>query len=264
MEKNKTMNALLENAIDSLKVGMDFFIKDEYPYSNKHAILTIFHSIELILKEYLYRKNPILIYKNIDKPINEDSSTVGIDSLFLRLENLKIGLPEEYKIIIRKIKKRRNRIEHHRYERDENDSSVIGEALKFITYFVEDKLNVELSDHIDPVLLDNIEKTIFNYQELQSIADSRLEYWIREQAPEVDFDNNEIDIFDYFEGTLECPICNYEFLVLEIMPKPFCFYCNKEVDAKVCNDCGFTFLEEDNCPYCSFSDDSPILIIENQ
>jgi len=257
------MNALLENAIDSLKVGMDFYLKDEYRYSHKHAILTIFHSIELFLKEYLYRINPILIYKNIDKPIKDDSTTVGIDSLFFRLDNLKIGLPDEYKEIIRKIKKRRNRIEHHRYERDVNDSFAIGEALKFITYFVEGKLNVKLSDHIDSSLLDKIEKTIFHYQELRYIADSRLEKWLREQAPDIDFDNDEFNIFDYFDGTVECPVCNNEFLVLEKEPEPFCFYCNKEIDAKMCEDCGIVYIKGDNCPYCSFSDDSPILIKEN-
>lgn len=257
------MNALLENAIDSLKVGMDFYLKDEYTYSHKHAILTIFHSIELFLKEYLYRINPILIYRNIDKPIKDDSITVGIDSSFVRLDNLKIGLTHEYKEIIRKIRKRRNRIEHHRYERDANDSFAIGEALKFITYFVEGKLNVKLSDHIDSSLLDKIEKAIFHYQELLDIADSRLEKWLREQAPDIDFDNDEFQIGDYFCDAVECPVCNNGFLVLEKEPEPFCFYCNKEIDAKMCGNCGIAYIKGDNCPYCSFSDDSPILIKEN-
>ena len=183
MENNKAMNALLENAIDSLKVGMDFYLKDEYTYSHKHAILTIFHSIELFLKEYLYRINPLLIYQNIDKPVKEDSKTVGIDSLLYRLDNLKVGLPDEYKNIIGKIRKRRNRIEHHRYDRSKSDSFIIGEALKFINYFVEFKLNVKLSESIDPKLLDEIEKAIFTYQELHQIADYRLEEWIKNIRP---------------------------------------------------------------------------------
>jgi hypothetical protein len=90
------MNPLLFNAVDSLKVGMEFFMRGDSDTTHKHAILTIFHSIELFLKEYLFRINPILIYRNIDKSITDDSITVGINEIIARLENLKIGLPKEH------------------------------------------------------------------------------------------------------------------------------------------------------------------------
>jgi hypothetical protein len=53
----------------------------------KHSILTIFHAIELFLKEYLHRTSHILIYKNIDAKITETSLTVGIKEILVRLEN---------------------------------------------------------------------------------------------------------------------------------------------------------------------------------
>jgi hypothetical protein len=46
------MNALYENAVDSLRIGMEFFLKEKNYSSRKHAILTLFHAIELLLKEF--------------------------------------------------------------------------------------------------------------------------------------------------------------------------------------------------------------------
>jgi hypothetical protein len=63
---------IYENAVDSVKVGMTFYLADRSYSSGKHAILTLFHAIELLVKEYLYRINPILIYRHIDKRIQED------------------------------------------------------------------------------------------------------------------------------------------------------------------------------------------------
>lgn len=42
--------------------------------SRKHAIMTVFHAMELMLKEQLARTNPILIYKNIDTKITDDAN----------------------------------------------------------------------------------------------------------------------------------------------------------------------------------------------
>ena len=55
-----------------LRIGMEFFLKEDGYSSRKHAILTVFHAIELLLKERLAQTNPILIYKNIDAKITDD------------------------------------------------------------------------------------------------------------------------------------------------------------------------------------------------
>ncbi len=54
------MSPLLENAVDSLKVDLEHFLEGTKESSGKHAILTIFHSIELLLKEALYRFSPFI------------------------------------------------------------------------------------------------------------------------------------------------------------------------------------------------------------
>lgn len=247
------MSALFENAIDSLKVGMTFFLKDEHESSNKHAILTIFHSIELFLKEYLYRINPILTYRDIDRRITDDSQTVGIKEILIRLENLKVGLPDEQRKSIENIQKRRNRIEHHRYDKEESDGYIIGESLKFITFFVEMKLNCELKNYLESSLLGEIEKAIFDYQELESIASSRLEKWLKKQYP--DWNPWEENTPDEFAGTVDCPKCNNTYLVIDGIERPFCFYCNMDIEAVECESCGIVLYKNEKCPYCANFDE---------
>jgi hypothetical protein len=144
-----SMSAIFENAVDSLRIGMEFFLKEETYSSRKHAILTVFHAIELLLKERLARTNPILIFKNIDVKITEDAQTVGIREALTRLENLRLGIPVEEKKVLENIQKVRNRIEHHRYDmKDSEDNNLIAASLKFIMYFVEFELAEKLDGHI--------------------------------------------------------------------------------------------------------------------
>jgi len=55
-------SAIFENAVDSLRIGMEFFLKETSYSSRKHAILTVFHAIELLVKDRLAQTDPILIY----------------------------------------------------------------------------------------------------------------------------------------------------------------------------------------------------------
>ena len=134
-------SAIFENAVDSLRIGMEFFLKETSYSSRKHAILTVFHAIELLVKDRLAQTNPILIYKNIDIKITDDAQTVGIREALTRLENLGLGIPAEEKKTIENIQRVRNRIEHHRYDHNEaEDETIIAASLKFILYFVEFEL----------------------------------------------------------------------------------------------------------------------------
>lgn len=119
------MSDIYSNAVDSLRIGIEHFLKEPNYSSRKHAILTLFHAIELFLKEQLYRTNRLLIYRNIDAPITDDSQTVEIKEALARLQNLGLGLPKQQRTVIEDIQKRRNRIEHHRYDQKEEDEVVI-------------------------------------------------------------------------------------------------------------------------------------------
>src|SRR4029077_14555306 len=124
-QKHTELSPIYQNALDSLRIGMEFFLKQDGYSSRKHAILTIFHAIELLLKERLAQTNPILIYKNIDLKITDDAQTVGVREALARLENLHFGIPAEEKKIIENIQKVRNRIEHHRYDQSEKEDGAI-------------------------------------------------------------------------------------------------------------------------------------------
>lgn len=248
------MNSIFENAVDSLEVGMKFFLSSGERTSRKHAILTIFHSIELFLKEYLYRQNPILIYRNIDKKIHDDSLTVGISEILIRLGNMNIALPEEEVKTIRSIQKRRNRIEHHRYDIVEEDENTIAESLKFIIFFTEFYLDEKISDHIDSEVQSKIQNLVMNYMDRWNLANINLNKWLMEQFPGWSEDIS--DTPDEFPGTLHCPICREGYLIIEDIDKPFCFWCNMVIDAEECENCGQTFIKGDGC--CAPEEDNVI------
>lgn len=239
------MSDIYANAVDSLRIGIEYFLKEPGYSSRKHAILTLFHAIELFLKEQLHRTNPLLIYRSIDSPITEDSQTVGIKEALARLENLGLGLPKQPRAIIERIQKRRNRIEHHRYDHEEEDERVIAESLQFILFFVDSVLRGKLEDDIPAETLRKIHRMVYERDQLDGIAMHRLEAWMRETWPE--WNNEESDTPDEFEGTNDCPICRQGFLAVGHHEKPFCFHCNTTVDAEVCEHCGRTYITGSPC-----------------
>jgi hypothetical protein len=213
--------------------------------SRKHAILTLFHAIELFLKEQLYRTNPILIYRKLDEKITDDSLTVGIKEALIRLENLGLGLPMEPQKVIEKIQKRRNRIEHHRYDHKDEDDKIISESLAFVLFFVDCVLKNKLERDLPPETLREIQRLVYDRQDLYWIAMQRFEQWMHETWPE--WNNEESETPDEFSGTLDCPICRQSFLVSGYHDKPFCFRCNTSVDAAECENCGRTYLASGVC-----------------
>lgn len=239
------MGDIYINAIDSLRISIDYFLKESGYSSRKHAILTLFHAIELFLKEQLHRTNPILIYQDIDKKITEYSRTVTIKEALTRLENLGSGLPKDQKEIIDRIQKRRNRIEHHRYDHKLEDDVTIAESLSFILYFVEFALKGNLESDIPAETLREIQRIVRDRQERYWVAMHRLEEWMQGIWPQ--WNREEDDTPKEFQGTQDCPICRESFLVIEQLYKPFCFHCNTTVDAGVCEHCGRSFLMSEGC-----------------
>jgi hypothetical protein len=195
--------------------------------------------------------NQILIYKNIDAKIGAESLTVGIKDILVRLENLNLGLPKEQQLVIEKIQRRRNRIEHYRYDRREEDESIIAESLQFIIFFIDDVLKNKLESDIENDLLREIQNVIFVHQERDQLAGYRLDRWMKETWKDCWKDAEHIsDVPDEFSGTHDCPICCQSYLLIGYYEKPFCFYCNTSVDAELCENCGTTRLASEGCSGC--------------
>ena len=234
------MNPIFQNAVDSLAVGIRFYLSKDEANSQKHAILAIFHAIELFLKEYLFRIHPNLVYRNIDQRICDDSPTVGARELPVRLENFGLELPKVERKVVQALQARRNRIEHLSYEKLPPDPAVLGESLKFITFFVESVLNERLADHLDNELLSELRRVVFTYDELAGMAERRLHEWLRRTFG--DWDSELEDLPEGFDGTLPCPACRQDYLVVDNVDRPHCFFCDADVDAGECGICGRTYL----------------------
>lgn len=249
---------LLENAVDSLGVGIRFFLDEKFETAKKHAILMVFHSMELLLKEQLRRINPILMYRDIDKKITDDSFTVGLKEILARLENLGRGLPAEEKAVLGDLQRRRNIIEHHRYDPSPDDAVVIGKALRFITWFITVHLRLDLERVVEKKLLKRVLKLVLDYKENLALADHELEQWIvRAYAKDGDDPKVHSAAMDRFPGTVECPKCKNEMLVMGFQKRVipitgkrggYCFYCREEFDVAICDSCGRTFLGDEKTP----------------
>ena len=172
--------------------------------------------------------------------------TVGVREALTRLENLGLGIPAEEKKTIENIQRVRNRIEHHRYDHNEKeDEGVIASSLKFILYFIEFVLKQNLDKKVEGRVLRDINHRVFEYNERQGLAEFRFNEWARKEWP--DWKEEEEDIPDEFPGTMRCPDCRQDWLVMGYHDKSVCFHCNTSVDADCCEDCGEVFIVGESC-----------------
>jgi len=215
-----TSTEIFDNAIDSLEHGIaHYLVRSEHPTAIKHAILTLYHSIELFLKERLARVHPILIYRDIDKPITEDSQTVGLEQALGRLANLQIGLSADHCKTIRDLQKRRNTIEHHKFDPSVNHEAQVGQAIQFLLEFLPEHLDVELREFIDR------DET---YRDLLDAALSFKDRVARARK-EAEATGNPV---------VQCPECGEDALTIDPSHVHYCYYCHTDLNVECCDNCG--------------------------
>lgn len=145
---------------------------------------------------------------------------------FTRLAEYKVSLPEQYRTMLLDLQKRRNRIEHHRYDADASNRVLLGEALKFISYFLEEQLGYDLRDVLSPPLYREAKELIFDYDELVRRADKTLNDVLHGR-----------DLKDQLlMEVADCPDCGNE-AVLIGDGEPTCYFCEREVEVAYCNYC---------------------------
>ncbi len=221
------MSAIFENAIDSLKMGVSHLVDGRLQTSDKWAILELYHTIELLLKERLHRENPLFIYKHIDQAVGDDSITVGLRDILVRLENLKIAIPPDYRRMLLDRQRRRNRIEHHRFDEDKEHRAVLGEALKFINYFLAEHLGDDLEQRLSAALFRQAKELIFEYEELLRKAKESMNAAISSHSYK---DQVHLEV-------AECPECGNDTVLIGDEPHMFCHYCRIEVTLRFCGEC---------------------------
>ncbi|MEI9930408.1 MAG: hypothetical protein WDM89_07595 [Rhizomicrobium sp.] len=129
---------------------------------------------------------------------------------------------------------------------------IIADSFKFILFFVEDELKRELRTSIADSALQSIRAAIYKRNELEAIADRRLNDWMKDSWPE--WDEKIEDTPEQFSGTDDCPVCRESYLVMGYHETSFCFHCNASVPAKQCEGCGATFLANEGC-HCCYNDE---------
>lgn len=238
------MSEILENALDSLRMGVRHYLDTSLATRDKWAILQLFHAIELLLKERLRQEHKLFIYRSIDKPITPDSHTVGLQEILARFANLRVELPQEYVKILGDLQRRRNTIEHHRFSPDASHRQVLGEALKFIVYFLKEHLDEDVEDHLPPELFSQVKELIFEYEELMRRAKASLEAACSRFSPK------EQSLLE----TGVCPECGNETVLIGAGDEPFCHFCQGTVSVRRCQECG-QYLPADDITWADMCHD---------
>ena len=231
------MSEILDNALDSLRMGLRHYLDPKLEMGDKWAILELFHSIELLLKERLHEEHPLLIYRNVDKEVTDDAQTVGLAEALARFKNLDVELPSQYVTILRDLQRRRNRIEHHRFTPDADHRRVLGEALKFIGYFLEDHLGQDLKESLPSDLFHQAKELLVEYDSLVSSAEAEIE---------AIFSRCCLDPKNYPDLAIgTCPECGNRTVLVGYGERNRCYFCDEAVTVKLCDYCGEHLPEED-------------------
>ncbi len=247
---------LFENAIDSLAVGIFFYQEYKDQMAHKHAILNIFHSIELLLKERLFREDPILIYRVANKLfVKENSVTIGFDECLKRFRSIGINLSNEELKAVRALKNKRNFITHHKFIPNEiEDENILGLSLQFIGNFLENHLDTRLKDEIQSEL----------YYPIEEIVDSFEKRYLRatKQAEDMVTPKTKDDLCDP-KNLAECPECGTETMACA-HSGGYCTMCEGSFDIQNCPGCGNFTAHLDNMGQCSDCTRNLMLRIDNE
>jgi hypothetical protein len=121
--------------------------KDRPPSNRyKHAILSVFHCAELLLKERLRRINPALIWENVDQYPSRSARTVGVDKAIARLSAIgHVDIDPRDRTSLVACRNLRNAIQHHEFEIPEKEAKVLlGKLLSFVFSFSSAQLSADL------------------------------------------------------------------------------------------------------------------------
>ena len=243
MNKQNYKLTLLENAIDYLNESLKYYRKAERDLFNRNKNLdrlykfALLHAVsfaECFLKHYISLESEILIYKNCNKKnITDNTTTIGLDEIFVTLENLgQQSTLKQVSIIkneIAKLQKIRNQCMHYivSYE-PETVRDNIGSLLHKIVKFDEANKNIGVLEKIDEqstynniwsVYKENREKTLQEIQKLKAQPPQHIKY--------------------IFDDEIECPACSNATM----------YICIEEKQSEY-NHKSFTLTEQNG--YCTF------------
>lgn len=226
MNNNLLSLNLLENAMDSFKESISYFIRAEYEEESRYykfSILLLAHSAELLLKEILKESHPLLVYRDIDDiKINkiESAHTVNLEKALNRISLIGIEIPEKIVKKINNLYRERNKIQHYEVKLNAGEASkIVSESIVAIHYLLEEILKQNLEDYLE-------EETIDEVREIETLYFSYLKH-AEETIKSRNLSYLKYELFPNRKFKVPCPSCG-EKLLVEEKTGIKCYFCSRK------------------------------------
>jgi ribosomal protein S27AE len=238
--QNHELN-LLENAIDSFNEALRNYQEGEINFkSYKFAILNFSHFIELLLKHYVSRAHPLLIYKNPFSDKIKQQSTIGLWEAVQFIKNEEKTISKDFESDLKWIKKLRNEIEHYEFKMELSEvKETIGRLTKAIIEFIETYIeDMDLETYVHPDNMETFEILADEYKtqlaKALSLVDEANREAYRGIRPKF-WDEVQWNVYT-------CPECEHETLMTNHdSPTGYrCTFCKNEKSEEI----------EVNCSHC--------------
>ena len=142
------LSPILRSAFEVLEHGLWHFLRSTTSTDMKFALLHVDQSVELLLKERV-RSAGISIYNN-------PKETITIWRAYnILAQDVGCNIPEKADLEL--LHEERNNIQHKSANPSAEDAAFhVDRAMQFISRFVKDELNLELSDYISSEYIDQV------------------------------------------------------------------------------------------------------------
>jgi len=248
MDIEKVQKALEKNANDYIARAIEAFNKND----GKAALMYLWSGILLLLKIWIFRVEPTMIYSKWEKAIEFKSGNIEfkefvtdgnfqtvdyneIKERFTFLGN-KESILYQHDHDLDELRKKRNRIEHFLDDVKETELfSAFLKALPFINDFIEEELRENINEFL-PCWND--------YIAIEEVYKHRLEKmkrYIESQQPSYrDIKHGSSELIEE-----DCPNCS-EGIMIDIGDKKlYCKACEYETTYQECENCSRIILEDD-------------------
>lgn len=237
---------LEENALDFLKSGIEYYLKNESQRDLKYAIIHVMQAVELFLKARLAKEHWMLIYSKPEK-CTEDSFTVNFDECVQRLKNADIILDTETFNEVNDLRKYRNRLIHHKFTGNEEEVTLkIGKGVRFLEEFLDTELDISLKEELQENIYNQLNEIIRTYSERVKQATEEMERHLPVDKDRLNY------------RMLFCPECGEETIcypdkTMENSNEVHCYFCKSIHEVWECQRCGeIQFSDRDSsvCDSC--------------
>jgi chaperonin cofactor prefoldin len=247
---------LFDNAIDSLNEALVKYQegKNGNEKAYKFCVLHLSHFLELLLKYYVSKNHPLLIYKNPFLKNVKKSQTIGLYEAINFLKNGGYDISPNFEKDMDWLKKLRNDIEHHTFSMDKNEvEKTIERLASAVVEFDELHEDINLSSYISTEQYDLFHRLAKNYEWQLKQAEKKVKEALESS------DSDSVKRIVYY-----CHECNHDTMIPneESSSGYKCAFCGNEESydiEKKCYRCGQLWanglmsIDYDAyiCPHCT-------------